>query len=99
MKNLREIDNVVDALKENEWLLEQALNEYETKHLDERRAERTGKLVHIFRTDKDKIFALRGEGADGFACEGGVDVDQLALLEDGALRKHAAALSHEVDQV
>lgn len=44
MKPFREIDNVVDALKENEWLLEQALNEYETKHLDERRAELLGKL-------------------------------------------------------
>lgn len=44
MKDFREIDNVVDALKENEWLLEQALNEYETKHLDARRAELLGKL-------------------------------------------------------
>jgi len=44
MKNSREIDNVVDALKENEWLLEQSLNEYETKHLDNRRAELLAKI-------------------------------------------------------
>ena len=44
MTNSREIDNVVDALKENEWLLKQALNDWETKHLDARRAELLAKL-------------------------------------------------------
>lgn len=68
MKNAREIDNVVKALEENEWLLEQALDEYETKHLDARRAELLGKLHTLNKGERQcKRFSIRFSRSSTFS--------------------------------